>query len=83
MRVRVLGAAAGGGFPQWNCGCGNCRGVREGTIKATPRSQDSLAVSADGDRWFLLNASPRSEATAITKARDARCSAHPYGYSTT
>lgn len=58
MRVRVLGAAAGGGFPQWNCGCGNCRGVREGTIRATPRTQDSLAVSADGDRWFLLNASP-------------------------
>jgi pyrroloquinoline quinone biosynthesis protein B len=58
MWVRVLGAAAGGGFPQWNCGCGNCRGVREGTIKATPRTQDSIAVSADGERWFLLNASP-------------------------
>jgi pyrroloquinoline quinone biosynthesis protein B len=58
MRVRVLGAAAGGGFPQWNCGCGNCRGVREGTIRATPRTQDSLAVSPGGDRWFLLNASP-------------------------
>jgi pyrroloquinoline quinone biosynthesis protein B len=58
MRVRVLGAAAGGGFPQWNCGCDNCRGAREGTTRATPRSQDSLAVSADGDRWFVLNASP-------------------------
>ncbi len=58
MRVRVLGAAAGGGFPQWNCGCGNCRGVREGTIKAVPRTQDSLTVSADRERWFLLNASP-------------------------
>jgi pyrroloquinoline quinone biosynthesis protein B len=62
MRVRVLGAAAGGGFPQWNCGCANCRGVREGTIKATPRTQDSLAVSADGDRWFVLNASPEIRA---------------------
>jgi pyrroloquinoline quinone biosynthesis protein B len=56
--IRVLGAAAGGGFPQWNCGCANCRGVRDGTIKATPRAQDSLAVSADGVGWFLLNASP-------------------------
>lgn len=58
MLIRVLGAAAGGGFPQWNCGCGNCRGVREGTIEARPRTQDSVTVSADGARWFLLNASP-------------------------
>jgi pyrroloquinoline quinone biosynthesis protein B len=54
----VLGAAAGGGFPQWNCGCPNCRGVRAGHIRATPRTQESVAVSADGERWFLLNASP-------------------------
>ena len=58
MQIRVLGAAAGGGFPQWNCGCANCRGVREGTIEARPRTQDSVTVSADGARWFLLNASP-------------------------
>jgi pyrroloquinoline quinone biosynthesis protein B len=58
MLIRVLGSAAGGGFPQWNCGCDNCRGVREGTIRAIPRTQDSLAVSADGEHWFLLNASP-------------------------
>ena len=58
MRVRVLGSAAGGGFPQWNCGCPNCRGVRQGSVRATPRTQDSLAVSADGASWFLLNASP-------------------------
>ena len=58
MRVRVLGSAAGGGFPQWNCGCPNCRGVRDRTIEATPRTQESVAVSADGDGWFLLNASP-------------------------
>lgn len=58
MRVRVLGSAAGGGFPQWNCGCDNCRGVREGRVQAAPRSQDSLAFSADGARWFLANASP-------------------------
>ena len=58
MRIRVLGAAAGGGFPQWNCGCPNCRGVRAGHVRATPRTQESVAVSADGERWFLLNASP-------------------------
>jgi len=58
MRIRVLGSAAGGGFPQWNCGCPNCRGVRTETIKATARTQESVAISADGERWFLLNASP-------------------------
>lgn len=58
MRLRVLGSAAGGGFPQWNCGCANCRGLREGTLKAVARTQESVAVSADGERYFLLNASP-------------------------
>jgi pyrroloquinoline quinone biosynthesis protein B len=58
MQIRVLGSAAGGGFPQWNCGCPNCRGIRSGTLRATARTQESVAVSADGDTWFLLNASP-------------------------
>jgi pyrroloquinoline quinone biosynthesis protein B len=58
VRFRVLGSAAGGGFPQWNCGCANCRGLREGTIAARARTQESVAVSADGEHWFLLNASP-------------------------
>ena len=58
MRIRVLGTAAGGGFPQWNCGCPNCLGVRTGAVKAAPRTQESVAISADGVRWFLLNASP-------------------------
>ncbi|WP_144186472.1 pyrroloquinoline quinone biosynthesis protein PqqB [Elioraea rosea] len=58
MHVRVLGSAAGGGFPQWNCACRLCRGVREGTVKASPRTQESTAVSADGERWVLLNTSP-------------------------
>lgn len=58
MIIRVLGSAAGGGFPQWNCGCPNCRGVRAGTIPASPRTQESVALSANGDDWFLLNASP-------------------------
>jgi pyrroloquinoline quinone biosynthesis protein B len=56
--VRVLGSAAGGGFPQWNCNCDNCRGVRSGTIRARPRTQSSIAVSGDGRRWVLFNASP-------------------------
>ena len=58
MHVRLLGTAAGGGFPQWNCACLNCEGVRRGTIRARPRTQSCAAVSSDGRRWFLLNASP-------------------------
>src|SRR5215475_10526067 len=58
MKIRVLGAAAGGGFPQWNCNCRNCAGVRSGALKARPRTQSSIAVSADGENWILFNASP-------------------------
>ena len=58
MRLRVLGSAAGGGFPQWNCGCLNCAGVRAGSLRATARTQESVALSADGLHWFLLNVSP-------------------------
>jgi pyrroloquinoline quinone biosynthesis protein B len=58
MRVRVLGSAAGGGFPQWNCNCPNCDGVRKGTIAATPRTQSSIAISSDNINWLLFNASP-------------------------
>ncbi len=58
MLIHVLGSAAGGGFPQWNCGCPNCRGVRAGAIRATPRTQESVAVTANGRDWLLLNASP-------------------------
>jgi pyrroloquinoline quinone biosynthesis protein B len=58
VRVKVLGSAAGGGFPQWNCNCRNCAGVRAGNVRARPRSQSSIAVSDDGGRWVLLNASP-------------------------
>ena len=56
--VRVLGSAAGGGFPQWNCACPPCRAVRDGSRPARPRTQSSVAVSADRRRWSLLNASP-------------------------
>jgi pyrroloquinoline quinone biosynthesis protein B len=62
MRLHVLGSAAGGGFPQWNCGCPNCRGARSGSIRAKPRTQECVALSADGDSWFLLNASPEVRA---------------------
>jgi pyrroloquinoline quinone biosynthesis protein B len=58
MQVIVLGAAAGGGFPQWNCNCRNCDGVRRGTIRARARTQSSIAVSANGVDWVLFNASP-------------------------
>jgi pyrroloquinoline quinone biosynthesis protein B len=58
MLIRVLGSAAGGGFPQWNCGCPNCRGLREGRVRARARTQECVAVSANGDSWLLLNCSP-------------------------
>jgi pyrroloquinoline quinone biosynthesis protein B len=56
--IRVLGSAAGGGFPQWNCNCRNCRGTRDGSINSAPRTQSSIAISSDGNRWVLCNASP-------------------------
>ncbi|MDT5364377.1 MAG: pyrroloquinoline quinone biosynthesis protein, partial [Mycobacterium sp.] len=58
MWVRVLGSAAGGGYPQWNCGCPQCRAVRTGSRPCVPRSQSSIAVSADRKQWLLFNASP-------------------------
>ncbi|HTI16026.1 MAG TPA: pyrroloquinoline quinone biosynthesis protein PqqB [Dictyobacter sp.] len=58
MRVRLLGTAAGGGFPQWNCNCTNCQGVRSHSIQAQARTQSCIALSVDQRRWLLLNASP-------------------------
>lgn len=58
MLIRVLGSAAGGGFPQWNCHCPNCAAVRAAKPGFTARTQSSLAVSANGQDWILLNASP-------------------------
>jgi pyrroloquinoline quinone biosynthesis protein B len=58
MQVKILGSAAGGGFPQWNCACPNCRGLRAGTFPGKARTQAQLAISADGREWFLLGASP-------------------------
>src|SRR5215468_2911976 len=65
LRVVVLGAAAGGGVPQWNCGCEVCRAAR-GEHPELRSTQTSVAISADGDHWFLVNASPdlRQQLTA-------------------
>jgi pyrroloquinoline quinone biosynthesis protein B len=59
VRIRVLGSAAGGGFPQWNCNCRNCAGLRAGTVRARARTQSSIAVTGnEGISWVLVNASP-------------------------
>lgn len=59
MLIHVLGSAAGGGFPQWNCNCRNCAGLRAGTLRAHARTQSSIAVRSDSSMdWALVNASP-------------------------
>ena len=59
MKIRVLGSAAGGGFPQWNCNCRNCAGLRDGSLHALARTQSSIAVSGEApSAWALVNASP-------------------------
>jgi pyrroloquinoline quinone biosynthesis protein B len=74
MRITVLGSGAGGGFPQWNCNCPNCAGLRAGTIKASPRTQSSLAVSDGSSNWLLVNASPdlRAQLEACPSLQPAR-----------
>ncbi len=58
MLIKILGAAAGGGFPQWNCNAATSRAAWSNAAGVKPCTQSSLAISADGDRWILLNASP-------------------------
>lgn len=58
LRVRVLGSAAGGGLPQWNCCCRVCRLARSAPERVIPRTQSSIAVSIDGERWALVNCAP-------------------------
>jgi pyrroloquinoline quinone biosynthesis protein B len=63
VRLKILGSAAGGGFPQWNCACRNCDGLRKGAISATPRTQAQIAFEINPDYalrryWSLVNASP-------------------------
>ncbi len=76
MRVKILGSAAGGGFPQWNCSCPNCFRVRQGTLSGSSRTQAQLAFSSQPEQWTLINASPdlrfQIEATPELWPRDAR-----------
>ena len=58
MRIEILGSAAGGGFPQWNCACRNCQALRAGSFQGKSRTQTQVAITDDGRSWFLLNASP-------------------------
>jgi pyrroloquinoline quinone biosynthesis protein B len=58
MKVKILGSAAGGAFPQWNCACANCSAVRAGNFSGKPRTQTQVAITEDGRSWFLLGASP-------------------------
>jgi pyrroloquinoline quinone biosynthesis protein B len=74
MYIQILGSAAGGGFPQWNCNCRNCRGVRDGSLRAQARSQSSIALSDNGTDWILCNASPdiRSQLESFPALQPAR-----------
>lgn len=74
IKLRVLGSAAGGGFPQWNCNCDNCEGFRHGRLKARARTQSSVAISANGVDWLLVNASPdiRQQILAFPPLQPAR-----------
>jgi len=74
MRVKILGSAAGGGFPQWNCACPNCRAQRSGTFAGKARTQAQVAISADSRTWFLLGASPDLRAQI-----EATPELHPHG----
>jgi|SRR3990172_4578281 len=74
MHIHLLGTGAGGGFPQWNCNCNNCKRLRRGEIKSSPRTQSSITVSADGVNWVLFNASPdiRAQLEAFPPMQPAR-----------
>jgi pyrroloquinoline quinone biosynthesis protein B len=73
MHIKILGSAAGGAFPQWNCNCRNCRSLRDGTLKGKSRTQTQVAIGDDNRTWFLLNASPdlraQIEATPVLHPR--------------
>ncbi len=77
LQVIVLGSAAGGGFPQWNCNCTLCKRARAGDPKVKRRTQSSLAVSSGDGKWFLLNASPD-----LRKQIDDNADLHPDSAST-
>ena len=84
MLVRVLGSAAGGGLPQWNCNCQSCVAARRGVGGVKSRTQCSLAVSSDGKKWALLNASPDvrqqiAATAALQPSPDAALRSSPIG----
>ncbi len=74
MFIQILGSAAGGGFPQWNCNCTNCAGLRAGTLHGQARTQSSIAISDNGVDWILCNASPdiRAQLEAFPALQPAR-----------
>lgn len=74
MLIQILGSAAGGGFPQWNCNCSNCAGLRAGTLRGQARTQSSIAISDNGVEWILCNASPdiRAQLEAFPALQPAR-----------
>jgi pyrroloquinoline quinone biosynthesis protein B len=76
MRIKILGSAAGGGFPQWNCACPNCRRFRDGNFHGSARTQTQIAIEANPEYahrryWTLINASPdlRSQILATKELR--------------
>jgi len=79
VQLKVLGSAAGGGFPQWNCGCVSCRTVRQGGNRALPRRQSSLAVRGSSGYWHLVNASPdvREQLESLRDPHDDRLRSNP------
>ena len=74
MHIRVLGSAAGGGFPQWNCNCRQCAAMRNGSLRAQRRTQSSIALSDNGVEWVLCNASPdiRAQLEGFPELQPAR-----------
>ncbi len=74
MHILVLGSAAGGGFPQWNCLCPVCQLAWAGDKRVKPRTQSSLAISSDGENWLLLNASPDLREQILAQPK-----LHPHG----
>lgn len=74
MHIHLLGTGAGGGFPQWNCNCHNCKRLRDGTIKSRARTQSSITISSDGVHWVLFNASPdiRAQVEAFKPLQPSR-----------
>ncbi len=74
MFIQILGSAAGGGFPQWNCNCTNCAGLRAGTLRGQARTQSSIAISDNEVDWILCNASPdiRAQLEAFPALQPAR-----------